>query len=517
MQDSTASPSSSAAHPPSSDFPAPSLTVTLRCTSVPSNDSTSSTPATHVSSVPVPRPSSLSAALSAVRSSFPHLASAASGAFYLERVFVGADAVKMTDELWAVFAFLPSEAGAVYRVVDEKKPKEEEEDVKPVVKQEEDEEPVRKRRRGHGARRSEGAPSPQPEGSAGEVKEGLVQKARVAEQRVLWLGELDGSDEEFGPNPGMHLLRIVCPDGEHIRLKIRSTTRFSKVFAAVAEAKQICMGDIRFMFDGMKIQSQHTASDFDMDDSEAVVDFTWEVKAGKPVIYLFPPTPTPLPDVQVSLTLSPQWHFSALYPIRDVIKSKDGASTVVWTVDAGPNSQLVDKKSGIDLSYLFWEAVAERSSSALSTPSLASNGIPAFDPLNPSLTASNGAALPLSLFLPYLDKILFDLSLHTSARTDFITFWLPHFNRIASRAQHIAFRFLPQREYEQAARIEVDPRPDVVTRVFLLFKGVEASEAGEWRKAESVDWVKEVGVDPDEVANEALFRVLEWGGMEVLG
>ncbi|GAA5890580.1 hypothetical protein JCM6882_002969 [Rhodosporidiobolus microsporus] len=239
------------------------------------------------------------------------------------------------------------------------------------------------------------------------------------------------------------------------------------------------------------------------------------LRGGKPVIYLFPPTP--LPDVQVSLTLSPQWHFSAVYPVRDIIKSKDGSSTVVWTVDVGPEGQLVDKKSEVDLSYLFWEAVAERSTTASSTSPVASNGVSGFDPSNPSLTPSNGAVLPLALFLPYLDKVLFDLSLHTSARTEFITFWLPHFNRIASRAQHIAFRFLPQREYEQAARIEVDPRPDVVTRVFLLFKGVDASEAGLWRKAESVDWVKEVGVDPDEVANEALFRVLEWGGMEVVG
>ncbi|GAA5890595.1 hypothetical protein JCM6882_002974 [Rhodosporidiobolus microsporus] len=301
--------------------------------------------------------------------------------------------------------------------------------------------------------------------------------------------------------------------GRLTRIPLASSDKVATLMLRIRDRTGMPPDQMRLIWKGQQLEELYTLEEYRFGSVEDVY-LVPRLRGGKPVIYLFPPTP--LPNVQVNLTLSPQWHFSALYPVCNVIKSKDGSSSVVWTVDAVPEGQLVDKENGLDLSYLFWEAEATRSTTPSSAPSLTSNGIPAFDPSNPSLTPSDGAVLSLSLFLPYLDKTLFNLSLHTSARTDFIAFWLPHFNRLASTGKHIAFRFLPQRVHKQAASLEVEPRPDVVTRVFLLFKGVDVSETGKWRKAESVDWVKEVRVDPDEVANEALFRVLEWGGMEVV-
>jgi hypothetical protein len=55
--------------------------------------------------------------------------------------------------------------------------------------------------------------------------------------------------------------------------------------------------------------------------------------------------------------------------------------------------------------------------------------------------------------------------------------------------------------------------------VFLLFRGVKEEQLGDWAeaaaRARGVDWASVVGVDP-RMADESLFRVLEWGGMEVL-
>jgi len=82
-------------------------------------------------------------------------------------------------------------------------------------------------------------------------------------------------------------------------------------------------------------------------------------------------------------------------------------------------------------------------------------------------------------------------------------------------------RFLPQEAYEQAAPLEVLPRPDVVTRIFMLFKGIGTEDVGEWdasqkRAEEDVHrWIDVVGVDVQRTIDTQLFRVIEWGGMEL--
>ncbi|KAJ7097332.1 hypothetical protein C8R44DRAFT_812011 [Mycena epipterygia] len=49
---------------------------------------------------------------------------------------------------------------------------------------------------------------------------------------------------------------------------------------------------------------------------------------------------------------------------------------------------------------------------------------------------------------------------------------------------HVALRFVSQAAYERAAHLEITLAPDVVTRVFMIFKGVAELEAvaGEWNE-----------------------------------
>jgi hypothetical protein len=69
--------------------------------------------------------------------------------------------------------------------------------------------------------------------------------------------------------------------------------------------------------------------------------------------------------------------------------------------------------------------------------------------------------------------------------------------------------------------LNITPVPEVMTRVFMLFKGVDVSEVDLWEearvmagKATSI-WRDIIGVDMEKATNTTLFRVLEWGGMEV--
>ena len=77
----------------------------------------------------------------------------------------------------------------------------------------------------------------------------------------------------------------------------------------------------------------------------------------KPVIYLYPPSS--LADVTVELSLTSSWRFSAVHPPpRTTVPPgmPHTAQLLTWTVSAEPDGTLVDKTSGMEVSYLYWEA-----------------------------------------------------------------------------------------------------------------------------------------------------------------
>lgn len=67
------------------------------------------------------------------------------------------------------------------------------------------------------------------------------------------------------------------------------------------------------------------------------------------------------------------------------------------------------------------------------------------------------------------------------------------------------------------ASLEVYPKPDIMIRLFVLFKGISSDDRGAWPQV-TVDhtiWSSVIGVDTRRTGNKLLYRVLEWGGMEV--
>jgi hypothetical protein len=77
--------------------------------------------------------------------------------------------------------------------------------------------------------------------------------------------------------------------------------------------------------------------------------------------------------------------------------------------------------------------------------------------------------------------------------------------------------------YSKAAPLDISPRPDIVTRVFMLFQKVDLDQLDNWADAVSTTkedvgfWRDIVGVESkDQQENGSLFRVLEWGGMEII-
>ncbi|KAG7087635.1 hypothetical protein E1B28_013583 [Marasmius oreades] len=245
---------------------------------------------------------------------------------------------------------------------------------------------------------------------------------------------------------------------------------------------------------------------------------------GKPVIYLFSPLER---EVRVRLGLAPQWSISALYPVVPINQTPGGKvhQTVEWIARTQQDGTLTETSTGTEVAYLFWEAHTVPDAPRSPPPSPRVEEKPRhserFIPNDTHITPQNSVLLSIEALPIYLDKTLKMLVLHTEARTSFITYWLPSF----LKHKHIALRFLPQSSYEEAAPLDITPTPDVVTRIFMLFHGVSEDElknAGNgWTEAVDrssegvVFWQTVVGVDIGKAADENLFRVLEWGGMEV--
>ncbi|EGO03685.1 hypothetical protein SERLA73DRAFT_149900 [Serpula lacrymans var. lacrymans S7.3] len=219
-----------------------------------------------------------------------------------------------------------------------------------------------------------------------------------------------------------------------------------------------------------------------------------DLRVGKPVIYLNSPTNI---DILVAMSLVPEWQFSAIYPVIPIKNSSLGEH-IEWNVRTHSHDGTLTDKYGIERGlFILGGTVHLVNGLNASCPSISTDSnLPSspprspilgelapehFNPGSPDLCDSNSVVLAVKDITLYLDK----------TKT-----WGPWHN-------HVALRFVPQAAYENAAPLVIKPEPDIVTRIFMLFKGVMQESLGDWRQAtikalEDVShWRDVVGVDLD--------------------
>ncbi|KAG8981492.1 hypothetical protein FRB90_007214 [Tulasnella sp. 427] len=256
----------------------------------------------------------------------------------------------------------------------------------------------------------------------------------------------------------------------------------------------------------------------------SVVAIVRSLGFAKPVIYLYPPTPI---KATVKISLADSWKFSALYPSTSDGRLK-GGRLAEWEVLAQSDGTMRVSGTSTEIAYLFWEAESLASVVPLETP-------PPSRPTSPLFTKEPQIRQPLSTTrvircspedsvllaakeVPsYVDKALLALGLHVEGRTSFVTYWLP----ALLKHRHVALRFVPQVDYEAAAPLEISPPPGITTRIFMVFHGITSDRLGNWKSARERSsepaeiWKSIVGIDEARQQDLSLFRVLEWGGMEI--
>lgn len=177
----------------------------------------------------------------------------------------------------------------------------------------------------------------------------------------------------------------------------------------------------------------------------------------KPVIYLYPEKET---EVSVSLDFSGK--LTATYP-----EYKDG-----WKVTAMPDGTLFDE-SGREYYCLFWEGISEA-----------------------EYDFSKGFCIPGSETAAFLEEALPKLGLSPKEANEFIIWWLPRMQ--VNEYNLISFQ---SEAYTDSAKLEIDPKPDTLIRVFMAWKPLDEF----------------VEIEPQELfaPERAGFTAVEWGGAEV--
>ncbi len=196
-------------------------------------------------------------------------------------------------------------------------------------------------------------------------------------------------------------------------------------------------------------------------DVEVRFHYAWNnVISDKPVIYVYPQD-----KQQTSIHLNITGELGFTYP-----KYNNG-----WNFIADPDGTI--HMNDKEYHYLFWDG---------------SMGI------NNSTTKwEEGFIVERDSLVPFFEEKLKLMGLNSKETEDYITYWCPRM--VANEKNYIHFMF--NEEYNKYAGLEVNPAPDKLFRVFML-----------WTKAEDNTTVIPQGIQSFERSG---FTVVEWGGAEM--
>ncbi len=187
------------------------------------------------------------------------------------------------------------------------------------------------------------------------------------------------------------------------------------------------------------------------------------VEVEKPVIYLYPETPT-----IVEVKVLPKGELTFMYPAYN-----DG-----WKVSANPSGELLvnDKK----YNYLFWE----------SQQRLTFN----------DFEISKGSIVSKDSTISFLEKKLTEFGMNSKEQADFITFWGPQLNKNSSNFIH----FVLNEDANLFADLTISPKPKNIYRIYILF--CDSNEISKNSISEQIL----------PKMDRSGFVVLEWGGAKLM-
>jgi hypothetical protein len=184
----------------------------------------------------------------------------------------------------------------------------------------------------------------------------------------------------------------------------------------------------------------------------------------KPVIYLYPEQ-----EQKIQVKLDFNGELIADYP--DFNYELGG-----WEVTAYPDGKIINLADNREYSYLFWEGIPSEKE---------------------EYDLSRGFVVRGEDTEVFLQKKLSEIGLVPKEYNEFIVYWYPEMKNNKYNLIH----FAQGHEYIKHAELKINPNPDSILRVFMVYKSLEHEVAVE---PQIFDKFERVG-----------FSVVEWGGSEL--
>lgn len=180
----------------------------------------------------------------------------------------------------------------------------------------------------------------------------------------------------------------------------------------------------------------------------------------KPIIYLYPQQ-----EKEIHVELDYSGELTTTYPKYNPEKG--------WTVVAQPDGTLLSKDTQKEYYGLYWEG----------------EGPYSFD-------LSTGFVVKGEASAAFLDEKLAQLGLTRREANEFIVYWLPQLEENKYNLIHFA-----QKEYQDLAKLYINPQPETLIRVFMVYKPLGMAQK---LPAQEFPKVERKG-----------FTVVEWGGTKI--
>lgn len=183
----------------------------------------------------------------------------------------------------------------------------------------------------------------------------------------------------------------------------------------------------------------------------------------KPVIYLYP-------EVETAVTVS-------VHPTGDLIFTYPNYQDQ-WQVNAKPDGTL--ETGGNYYNYLFWEA-EQYAVNELVDPTL-------------------GNYVSGNQITAFLELTLTEYGLTSKEQADFITYWAP----MMKNHKNLYIYFVIDEACDQFATLTIDPKPDNIGRIYMLWRPVSEAESERLIPIQTIKPIDRTG-----------FTVIEWGGVQL--